>query len=65
MTELNHLWKIKFKGKEPKYVVTADDDFNMAVEKTIIGLFGDQKTFKGLEPEHPIEKIEHLGKVIT
>ena len=65
MTELNHLWKIKFKGKDGAYVVTADDDFKMAVEKTIIGLFGDQASFQGLEPEHPIEKIEHLGKVIT
>jgi len=65
MTELNHLWKIKIKGEDPKYVVTAQDDFKMAVEKVVLRTYGDQSSFDGMQPEHPVEKIEHLGQVIT
>ncbi len=49
----------------PEFMAALAGDTLESVEKTIIGVWGDQASFEGLEPEHTIEKIEHLGQVIT
>jgi len=66
MTEKNHLWKIKFKDKPPVFVSTGSSEHEPAVDVATIALFGeDQASFKGLEPEHPLEKLEYLGTVVS
>ena len=66
MTEKNHLWKIKFKDKFPVFVSTGASEHDSAVEVAILALFGEeQASFEGLEPEHPLEKLEYLGTVIS
>jgi hypothetical protein len=65
MTEKQHLWKIKLRDKAVTYVVTEEAEYETAVKLLVDSLFGKQASFKGLEPEHPIEKLEYLGAVIT
>lgn len=66
MTEDNHLWKIKFKDKKSIFVSTGSSEHDSAVDVAILSLFGeDQASFEGLEPEHPLEKLEYLGTVVS
>ena len=65
MTERSHLWKIKIKDKVSVYVATDEAEHEAAFTVAVISLFGDQASFEGLEPEHPLEKLEYLGEVIT
>ena len=65
MTEKNHLWKIKFKDKTAVFVSTGSSVHVSAVEVAELALFGEQEAFEGLGPEHPLEKLEYLGTVIT
>jgi hypothetical protein len=66
VTEKNHLWKIKFADKTAVFVSTGSSEHEDAIELATVALFGEgQASFKGLEPEHPLEKLEYLGTVIT
>ena len=65
MTEKNHLWRIKFKDKAAVFVSCGKSEHESAIELATIALFGEQGSFEGLEPEHPLEKLEYLGTVIT
>ena len=66
MTEKNHLWKIKFQDKTAIFVSTGSSEHEPAVEVATLALFGEeQASFEGLEPEHPLEKLEYLGIVVS